>query len=90
VDRRHGDAALRSGLRDGPIARLNLRTGALTVFVNADMVRSLVETQPMLRLTRDGVRLDVIDAESRRTGERLIRWRIGLERFGPQMREASP
>jgi hypothetical protein len=54
------------------------------------MVGALVATEPLLRLTHDGVRLDVSDASSRRVGERVIRWRIDLERFSPQLWEASP
>jgi hypothetical protein len=90
VELRGDDAAVHSGVRDTSIARLNLGTGALTIFVIADMVRSLVQTEPLLRMTREGVRIDVSDIESRKAGERLIRWRIDLERFGPQLREASP
>ena len=37
-----------------------------------------------------GVRLDVIDAASRRAAEALIRRRVDVERFMPQLREASP
>jgi hypothetical protein len=90
VDLRGDAAAVRSGVRDTFIARLDLRTGALTVFVLADMVDRLVATEPLLRVTCDGVRLDVSDAATRRAGERVIRWRIDLERFSPQLREASP
>jgi hypothetical protein len=37
-----------------------------------------------------GVGVDVVDAESRRAAEALIRRRVDLERFAPQLREASP
>jgi hypothetical protein len=90
VDLQHDGAALHSGGRDTLIARLNLLTGALTVFVIADMGRSLVTTEPLLRLTRDGVQVEVVDEDSRKAGERLICWRTDLERFGAQLREASP
>ncbi|HWI74991.1 MAG TPA: hypothetical protein VNT55_23720 [Baekduia sp.] len=90
VDLRGDDAALHSGLRDALVARLDLLTGALTVFVAADLARPLVATEPLLRLGRGGVDLAVVDDDSRRAAERLIRWRIDLERFGVQLREASP
>jgi hypothetical protein len=90
VDLQGDDVAVHSGVRDTLIAKLNLVTGALTAFVIADTANSLIEEEPLLRATRDGVRLDVTDAHSRMTGERLIRWRIDLERFGAQLGEASP
>jgi hypothetical protein len=90
VEVRGDDAAVYSGARDTFVARIGLATSTLTVFVVADMTRTLIATEPLLRPTRDGVRLDVHDADSRKAGERLIRWRIDLERFGPQWREASP
>jgi hypothetical protein len=90
VDVRGDDAAVHSGAGDACIARLNLRTGALTAFVRPDLVGALVEAQPGVQLTRDGVRLNVSDQGSRTAAERLMRWRIDLERFGPQLREASP
>jgi hypothetical protein len=90
VDLRGDDAALHSGVHDACIARLNLRTGALTAFVAADQVSTIVDAEPLLRLTGDGVRLNVNSTGTRTTGERLMRWRVDLERFGPQMREASP
>ncbi|HEY6762153.1 MAG TPA: hypothetical protein VI318_21825 [Baekduia sp.] len=83
-------AALHSGVRDTFIARLDLRTGGLTAYVAGDQGRPLVAAEPLARSTRNGVRIEVVDAESRRAGERLIRWRIDLERFGVQFREASP
>jgi hypothetical protein len=90
VELRGEDAAVHSGVRDACVARLDLGTGALTAFVVVDLVGALLETEPLLRVTRDGVGLDVIDADSRRAGERLLRWRIELERFRPQLGEASP
>ncbi|HMJ34911.1 MAG TPA: hypothetical protein VK501_13445 [Baekduia sp.] len=90
VDLEADGAALHSGVRDTFIARLDLLTGGLTAFVAADMARSVVATEPLVRLTRHGVRIDVVDVDSRQAGERLIRWRIDLERFGVQFREASP
>src|SRR5438309_1944331 len=80
VDMRGIDAALHSGPRDTLIARLNLLTGELTAFVIADMASSLLSAEPLLRVTRDGVHLDVVDHDSREAGERLIRWLIDVER----------
>jgi hypothetical protein len=90
VDVRGDDAEVHSGVCDTCIARLDLRTGALTAFVAADQASTIVEAEPLLRLTGDGVRLNVNSTGTRTTGERLMRWRIDLERFGPQLREASP
>jgi hypothetical protein len=90
VELRHEGADLHCGGRDTLIARLNLLTGALTAFVAADMGTALLNTQPLLRRTRDGAQIDVIDEDSCKAGERLIRWRTDLERFGAQLREASP
>src|SRR3954462_10047725 len=75
---------IHSGVGDLRIARLDLGTGGLTVFVVADLARQLVRSDPRVRATRDGVRLDIHDAASRAAGERVLRWRIDLERFGPQ------
>jgi hypothetical protein len=87
----HGDhATVRTRVRDTRIARLNVETGALTVFAVVAMARSVVRTQPQLRLTRDGVSVHVSDPDSRTAAERLIRWRIDVERFGPQLHTASP
>ena len=90
VDVQGDHAALHSGGRDACIASLDLVTGALTAFVPTGLRDSLVRTEPLVRLARDGVRVDVVDAESIRTGERLIRWRLDLERFGGQLLDASP
>src|SRR3954468_12518428 len=81
---------IHSGVGDLRIARLDLGTGGLTVFVGADLARQVIRSDPRVRATRDGVRLDVHDADSRAAGERVLRWRMDLERFGPQLREASP
>jgi hypothetical protein len=81
---------IHSGVRDLRIARLDLGTGGLTVFIDADLAGQLVRSEPRVRATRDGVRLDIHDADSRAAGERVLRWRIDLERFGPQLRDASP
>jgi hypothetical protein len=90
VELRGDDAALYSRAGDTFVAQVGLATGALTVFVIADLAHSVVLVEPLARVTRDGVGLDVRDADSLQAGERLIRWRIDLERSGPQWREASP
>jgi hypothetical protein len=81
---------IHSGVGDACIARLDLTTGALAVFVAADQARLLAQSEPRARATRDGVRLDVRDADSGAAGERMLRWRIDLVRFRPQMADASP
>jgi hypothetical protein len=81
---------IHSGAGDACIARLDLTTGALAVFVAADLARLLARSEPRARATRDGVRLDVRDADSGAAGERMLRRRIDLVRFGPQLAEASP
>jgi hypothetical protein len=90
VELRGDEATVYSGPGAVPVARVRLGTGAMTVFVIIDLARSLLVTEPLAQATRDGVRLDVRDANSLQAGERLIRWRIDLERFGPQWRAASP
>jgi hypothetical protein len=83
------EAAVHSNPGGTLVARLNLLTGALTGFAVGDM-GSLLATESLLRVTRDGVHLDVVDPDSREAGERLIRWLVDLQRFGPQFGEASP
>jgi hypothetical protein len=90
VEVRGDDVAIYSGPGETLVARVALATGALTVFVGADAARRLTGSQAPVRVTPDGVGLDVRDADDRKAAERLIRWRIDLERFGPQWREASP
>jgi hypothetical protein len=90
LEQRGDHAVIHSGVRDTFIARLELGTGALTACVDAELVTTLVASEPLLRVTRDGVRVDVVDADSRQAAERLLRWRIDLERFAPQLGEASP
>jgi hypothetical protein len=45
-----------------------------------------------LRVERatDCVTLRVRDTDSRTAAEALLRWRVDVERFGPQLRAASP
>jgi hypothetical protein len=90
IEQRGDRVAIRGGVRDTSLARLDLGSSTLTIFVVADLLPALVATEPLLRRTDDGVRLALSDATSLDTGERLLRWRVDLERFGPQLREASP
>jgi hypothetical protein len=83
-------AAIHSGVLDARIARIELGTGLLTVFVLADLARPLVAAELLVRPTRDGLCLEVRDATAQATGERVLHWRIDLERFGSQLRYASP
>jgi hypothetical protein len=50
----------------------------------------LLADRPQLRGTHDGVSVHVTDVDSRRAAEALLRWRIELERFAPQLRNAAP
>jgi hypothetical protein len=90
VELRGDEIAIYSGPGETLVARVGLATGAVTVFVGADAAPRLAAGRPPVRVTRDGVGLDVRDADDREAAEWLIRWRIDLERFGPQWREASP
>jgi hypothetical protein len=90
IERRGVRAVLYGADRDQRIGTVDVSTGTLTVDVGPDLRGPLLERHPELRLANGGVRLDVTDAARRVAAEDLVRWRIGLERFGPQWREASP
>jgi hypothetical protein len=90
IEERGACAVLLSGARDVPIAEVNVSTGALAAFIPPDLARSVVRDEPLLQLAQDRVRITLVDDASGRAAERLLRWRINLERFGPQLREASP
>jgi hypothetical protein len=79
---------VRSG--DVVIGTLNLETRALTASVPPGMVSLLLANRPQLRGTKDGVSVHVTDVDNRRAAEALLRWRIELERFAPQLHCASP
>lgn len=81
---------LHCGGADTPIAELHHPSGALSAFLPADVARALVRAEPRLHLTGRGARVVLVDDASHRVGERLLRARIDLERFGAQLREASP
>jgi hypothetical protein len=72
------------------IGEVDVRTGTLTVIAGAQDVGALLTSHPRLRVTDGGVRLDVTDAGSFLAAKALVRWRLGLERFAPQVRDASP
>jgi hypothetical protein len=55
-----------------------------------DMVGPLLHEHERLRRTNDGVGVQVADGAARRAAETLIRRRMELERYAPQMRNASP
>jgi hypothetical protein len=77
-------------VRNVVIGTLNIETRALTANVPAGTVGLLLADRPQLRGTHDGVSVHVTDVDSRRAAEALLRWRIELERFAPQLRNAAP
>jgi hypothetical protein len=88
IDRRPGCVILR--MRDLVVGALNLASHVLSVDVPGDMVGPLLEAHPHLRETKNGVSVHITDLDSRAAAEALLRWRIDLERFGPQLLAASP
>jgi hypothetical protein len=88
IERRTDRAMLR--MRDLVVGTLNLVTDALSVNVPPDAVGPMLESDPRLRRTTDGVGVHVTDSESRTAAETLVRWRVDLERFAPQLDAASP
>ena len=88
VERRPGSVSLR--VRDRVVGGLNLASEVLSVDVPGDMLGRLLEAQPHLCETEDGVSVPITDVDSRAAAEALLRWRIELERFGPQLLAASP
>jgi hypothetical protein len=90
IERRGMRAVLYGGDRDQVIGTMDVRTGVLMVDVRPDAVGRLLGCHPQLQGVAGGVRLDVTDAGRGALAEGLLRWRLGLERFAPQLREASP
>lgn len=88
VDRRTDRVILR--LRDLVIGTVNLVMPAVSVHVPPDAVGPMLERDPLRRPTTDGVSVHVTDSESRAAAEALVRWRVDLEVFGPQLHAASP
>jgi hypothetical protein len=66
------------------------RDAPLSVNVPPDAVGPRLASDPLLRRTTARVGVHVTDSESRTAAETLLRWRVGLERFAPQLRAASP
>jgi len=81
---------LHGGAGDRLIGVLNLDTRVLTVDVPPDMVSRLPKEHQQPAARKDSVSVRVSDADSRSAAEALIRWRIDLVRFAPQLRDASP
>jgi hypothetical protein len=88
VERRPDCAILR--VHDLVVGTLSLVMHALSVNVPPDAVGPRLESHPLLRRTTDGVSVHVTDIESRTAAETLLRWRVDLERFAPQLGVASP
>jgi hypothetical protein len=88
IERRTDCAILR--MHDLVVGTLNLVMHALSVNVPPDAVAPRLESAPLLRRTTDGVSVHVTDIESRTAAETLLRWRVDLERFAPQLGAASP
>jgi hypothetical protein len=88
IERSTGSVSFRANAR--VIGALNFRSRVLSVHIPSNMVPPLLDSHPQLVGANDGVRLRVIDTNSRAEAERLLRWRIELERFAPQRRVASP
>lgn len=88
VERRPDCAILR--VHDLVVGTLNLVMHALSVNVPPDAVGPRLANDQLLRRTTDGVSVHVTGIESRAAAETLLRWRVDLERFAPQLGVASP
>jgi hypothetical protein len=88
VERRTDRVTLR--VHDVVVGTLNLQSCGLLVNVPPGMMGPLLEGHPQLRGTRDSVSVRVNDADSRAAAEALLRWRVEIERYAPQLRAASP
>jgi hypothetical protein len=80
-------------LRSWPYVRIERRGARAFLYgvIAGDLFGSLdLGTGAMAVDPDTGARVDVVDAESRRAAEALIRRRVDAERFAPQLREASP
>ena len=77
-------------VHDVVVGTLSPASGTLSVPVPRDMVDVLLECHQQLRSTGDGVSLPVRDADSCTAAEELLRWRVELARYAPQLRAASP
>jgi hypothetical protein len=88
IERRPGCVILR--VRDLVVGTVNPASQIVSVDVPAGMVDRLLHAHPQVRETKDGMSVHVSDLDSRAAAEALLRWRIDLERFGPQLLAASP
>jgi hypothetical protein len=88
IERRTDCAIMRT--HDLVVGTLNLVMHALSVNLPADAVGPRLASHPLLRRTTDGIGVHVTDSESRTAAETLLRWRVDLEPFAPQLRAASP
>jgi hypothetical protein len=77
-------------VRDAMVGTLDLESRSVVVNVPRGMAGLLLEGHPQLRGTDDSVSVCVRDPDSRAAAEAALGWRIELERFGPQLRAASP
>ena len=68
------------------IGSVDERTGLLTVDVDREFVGPLLDRHPQLGVTAGGVRLDAAAPAA----DAIVRWRIDLELFAPQLGAASP
>jgi hypothetical protein len=90
VERNGCRATLRHRVAAVAIAKLDLATAGLVVDVPRDMAGALHRPAPLPRPENGAVRVNVADRDRRRAAIALLRWRIDVERFGPQYRNASP
>jgi hypothetical protein len=74
---------------DQAIGTIDGRTGMLTVHADREVIAPLLERHPDLQASTCGVRVRATGA-GYIAAEALLRWRIDLERFAPQLRDASP
>ena len=79
MERRTDCVVLR--VRDLVVGTLNPVSGAVSVTVPRDAAS---------RGTAHGMSVRVTDGETRAAAEALLRWRVEIERFGPQLRASSP
>jgi hypothetical protein len=89
IEQRGPRAALYVRSAQKAIGAVDLRSGMVSVEVDRELVAPLLERHPQLQTTTGGVRLSATGAGAVHA-EALIRWRIDLELFAPQLRDASP
>jgi hypothetical protein len=89
IERRGGAAVLYFCDGGRAIGTIDVRTGMLTVDVDPALVGPLLARDAQLHAAPGGVRLRAAGA-GRSAAEALLRWRIDLERYAPQLRDASP